>query len=222
MAGGNFAVKKKFAVVLADPPWSFRAYSEKGLGRSAEKHYPTMSREKILQIPVRKIITDQAALFLWTTYQDLDFAIKEVIPAWGFIYKTVAFIWIKIKRNFVPIIKEGFFGFDLPDKQTAIGILENCLAMSKGYYTRKQSEICLLATTEKNPVIKSHNIPDIILAEREDHSRKPYSVYERIENLFDGPYIELFGRTRRNGWDVLGLDIDGRDIFDSIYDFIEE
>lgn len=55
---------KKYSVILADPPWQYKVYSKKGLGRSAESHYPTMNIEDIKALPVADIAEKDCALFL--------------------------------------------------------------------------------------------------------------------------------------------------------------
>ena len=85
---------KKYEVIYADPPWAFRVRSEKGKGRSAECHYPTMKLEDICALPVREITAEDSILFMWATFPNLREAF-DVIDAWGFTYKTVAFVWVK-------------------------------------------------------------------------------------------------------------------------------
>ena len=58
---------KKYNIIYADPPWRFKVYSSKGLGRSAEIHYPTMSLEEIKALPVGNLAANDCALFMWTT-----------------------------------------------------------------------------------------------------------------------------------------------------------
>lgn len=58
---------KKFQVILADPPWVFKTYSEKGQGRSAERHYPTMGTDAICALPVADLADTDCTLFLWAT-----------------------------------------------------------------------------------------------------------------------------------------------------------
>ena len=79
--------EKKYSVILADPPWHYRVYSKKGMGRSAESHYPTMDIEDIKALPVADIAEKDCALFLWVTFPCLLEGL-EVIKAWGFTYKT--------------------------------------------------------------------------------------------------------------------------------------
>ena len=88
----------KYQVIYADPPWAYRVWSKKGNGRSAESHYPTMSIEEIADLPVKKLADENCALFLWVTFPLLK-EIWKVIDAWGFTYKSVAFVWIKQNKK---------------------------------------------------------------------------------------------------------------------------
>ena len=90
--------EKKYEVIYADPPWRFRVHSEKGKGRSAENHYPTMKLEDICALPVADIAADDCALFMWATFPNLREAF-DVIDAWGVTYKTVAFVWVKQNKK---------------------------------------------------------------------------------------------------------------------------
>ena len=76
-----------------------------------------------------------------------------------------------------------------------------------GYWTRKGSEICLLGT-RGSPKRLAMDVAEVIHAPRREHSRKPDEVYERIERLVAGPYVELFARPleRRPGWTYWGND----------------
>ena len=88
----------KYNVIYADPPWSYRVWSDKGKGRSAESHYSTMSIEDIKKLPIGKLADKDCALFMWITFPLLE-EMGEVLKAWGFKYKTVAFVWIKQKKK---------------------------------------------------------------------------------------------------------------------------
>ena len=57
---------KQYNVIYADPPWEYKTYSSKGKGRSAERHYPTMTLEQIKALPVADIAADDCTLFMWT------------------------------------------------------------------------------------------------------------------------------------------------------------
>jgi len=76
-----------------------------------------------------------------------------------------------------------------------------------GYWTRGNPEMCLLATKGK-PKRISKSVPQLVVEQRREHSRKPDIMYNHIENLLEGPYIELFARTQRPGWDSWGNQTD--------------
>lgn len=174
---------KKYNIIYADPPWSYRVWSKKGSGRSAESHYPTMSIAEIKALPVSQIAGQDCILFLWVTFPVLQ-NVWEVLDAWGFTYKTVAFVWVK--RNSV----------------------SDSLFLGMGYWTRSNAEICLLATKGK-PKRFSKNVQQVILSHREEHSKKPDVTRERIVALAgDLPRIELFARQSTPGWDVWGNEVD--------------
>ena len=78
-------------MIYADPPWR---YSQKGLQGAAEKHYPTMSIEELCALPVAELAAPDSVLFLWATFPQLPEAL-QLIRAWGFTYKSVAFLWTR-------------------------------------------------------------------------------------------------------------------------------
>ena len=174
----------KYSAILADPPWSFRTYSGKGKGRSAEQHYDCMSFPElcVMKIPA----ADDAALFLWVTDPMLRLGL-ELMAWWGFEYKTVAFTWVKCNKpasiNHVP---QWFTGM--------------------GYWTRANPEMCLLGTRGK-PKRINKDVRQLIVAPRREHSRKPDEIYDRIERLVGGPYLEMFARQTRPGWDSGGNEV---------------
>jgi N6-adenosine-specific RNA methylase IME4 len=72
-----------------------------------------------------------------------------------------------------------------------------------GYWTRQQTEPCLIAV-RGHPKRINADVAQLIEAPRGRHSEKPDEVFARIERLVAGPYIELFARSRRPGWDAWG------------------
>jgi N6-adenosine-specific RNA methylase IME4 len=81
-----------------------------------------------------------------------------------------------------------------------------------GYYSKSNTEICLMGMRGQLPTI-SDAVSSVIHAPRREHSRKPDEAYERIEAVFgDVPRIELFARQSAPGWAVAGNGIDGQDI----------
>ena len=179
-----------YDVILADPPWDFKTWSEKGQGRSASRHYPILSIEDICNLPVREIANENCALFLWTTWPTIYKYPPKVFEAWGFTYRTEAWVWVKPLAG-------------LSSKETA-----QIWAMGTGYYTRANSEPCLLAVKGRMPVA-DRGVISIISAPRRMHSEKPHQQYEIIERLYPNMrYIELFARAKRPGWDVWGDEVE--------------
>lgn len=173
---------QQYNIIYADPPWHYEVYSQKGAGRSAESHYPTMRIEDIRALPVQTLAAKDCALFLWVTFPTLRECLT-VIDAWGFAYKTVAFAWVKQNRK-TPSL---FWGM--------------------GYWTRANMELCLLAT-RGHPKRQNAGIHQIILSPVEEHSKKPAIVREKIVALMgDLPRIELFARQATPGWDVWGNEV---------------
>ncbi len=178
-----FTTEKKYSIIYADPPWSFRTWSNKGKGRSAEQHYPTMKKEDIQNLPISRICADDCVLFLWVTSPCFEQGL-ELIKAWGFTYKTVAFTWAKKNKK-----SDSFF-------------------MGMGYYTRANAEYCLLATKGKVLECKSKSVSSLLCTHIERHSKKPDETRERIVQLFgDIPRIELFAKEYAEGWSCWGNEV---------------
>lgn len=181
--------QKKYQVIYADPPWKYYVYSKKGLGRSAEHHYPTMSIDEIKKLPIQEIAEKDCILFLWVTFPTLLESF-EVIRAWGFQYKTVAFVWIKQNKK-----SDGLF-------------------WGMGYWTRANAEICLLAT-KGHPKRVSKRVHQVVISHIEEHSKKPNEERNRIVELTgDVPRIELFARQTYEGWDAWGNEVQSDIAFD--------
>jgi N6-adenosine-specific RNA methylase IME4 len=177
-------VSERYRVALADPPWPFSTYSRKGKGRSQEAYYDTLEVSAIAALPVREMMADDSVLFLWVP-KPLLLRASEVIEGWGFQYRTAAFTWVKLTKssNGTADITKMRFHFGL------------------GFWTRSNPEQCLLATRGK-PHRLNADVPELIIAPAREHSRKPDGVYDRIERLVGGPYVELFARQHRPNWDV--------------------
>lgn len=174
---------KKYGIIYADPPWHYRVYSKKGAGRSAESHYPTMTIEEIQALPVSELSDKDCALFMWITFPLLKESLS-VLSAWGFKFKTIAFVWIKQNRK------------------------SDSLFWGMGYWTRANAEFCVLATKGK-PKRMAKNVHQVIVSHIEEHSKKPDEARRRIVRLMgDLPRIELFARQKTAGWDVWGNELE--------------
>lgn len=191
MSEWPFGVLKRnhYGAILADPPWSFQVWSGKGTARAADNHYQTMGAADIAALPVDEIAAPDCALFMWIVWPSLQEAMR-LIEEWGFTYKTCAFAWLKGDNT-----QPSFFVDEIPAQ---VGL---------GYWTRANSEVCLLAVRGK-PKRLNADVRQGIIAPRREHSRKPDGIHERIERLVAGPYCELFARQKRKGWDVWGNQTD--------------
>jgi len=169
----------KYKTVYADPPWN-----ETGAGkikRGADRHYELLKRNEIIKYMQAIPIDDNAHLYLWVTNNFLIDGLK-VVDKLGFRYVTNR-VWVKDK-----------FGL--------------------GQYFRGQHEILLFAVKGKLPFkdqVDSNRskccISTIIKAKRSKHSKKPSLVYVDIENTSYPPFLEVFAREHREGWDVWGKEI---------------
>ncbi len=178
----------KYKAIYADPPWYFRNFSAKGTGRAPISHYDVLTLEELKALPVADYADKNCALFLWVTDPMLPEGI-ELMRAWGFKFKTIAFHWVKLNKNAASkkVEDDPFF-------------------TGLGYWTRANPELCLLGT-RGSPRRISKDVRRLLVSERREHSRKPDEIYDRIERLVDGPYLELFARKRRKGWDASGKEL---------------
>ncbi len=178
-----FNTDKKYNIIYADPPWSYKAWSGQGKDKkTAENHYRCMKKEDIQNLPIQNIAADDCVLMLWVTFPCLEEGL-ELIKKWGFTYKTCGFTWIKRNRK-----SDGYF-------------------WGLGHWTRANAEICLLATKGK-PERVSKSVHSVCDARIMEHSRKPDEIRNRIVQLCgDLPRIELFARKSVEGWDSWGDEV---------------
>ena len=177
-----FNTKNKYAVIYADPPWS---YPESGGGHrgTAGMPYNSMTTDDICNLPIPSIAADRSILFIWATFPKLKDCLK-VIEAWGFSYYGLGFDWTKTGKSGKP-----------------------CYGM--GYYTRQNNEVCLIGVKRDRIKPKDRSISCVVQSLRREHSRKPDEVREDIEKICgDLPKIELFARQENPGWDCWGNQTD--------------
>jgi len=169
---------KKYQIIYADPPWSYKTYSNKNVCP-----YPIMKDKDIYDLNVDLLADEDCVLFIWATFPKLIECIKT-ITAWGFIYKSMAFTWVKRNKK----ADSWFWGM--------------------GYWTRQNPEVCLLAT-KGNPKRESMGVHSIIDDRIMEHSKKPDEVRKRIVELMgDKTRVELFARKKTEGWDVWGNEVE--------------
>lgn len=173
---------QKYSVLYLDPPWQYQGASDPG--RTAERHYPTLSQEELLLLPVGEIAAIDAVMFMWVTPPKIAEA-TDLMAAWGFEYKTCA-CWDK----------GG-------ERGTHAGM---------GSYYRQQHELLFVGTRGNMPPPAPSNRPPSILREpRGRHSSKPDIARRQIEAMYgDGiPRIELFARGPVPNWAVWGFEAEG-------------
>lgn len=183
---------KKYQVIYADPPWDYggkmqydkttiknenKNFEKKIFLSSASFKYPTLKLKQLKTLNVDSIADDDCILFMWTTGPQLSNAV-ELGEAWGFEYKTVAFVWDKMIHN--------------PGRYT-LSQTEFVLAFKKGKFPTPRG---------------ARNIRQMVKIPRGKHSEKPIEVIDGITKMFPKQdKIELFARNNFIGWDNWGLEI---------------
>lgn len=172
---------RRYQVIYADPPWTYRDRALAGQ-RGVGFKYGLLADKTIEGLPVARIAADDAMLFLWVTWPKLP-EVLPVIDAWGFRYRTVAFLWVKRTR------------------------ISGALAWGMGNWTRANTEPCLLAIRGR-PKRISARVHQVVEAPVARHSEKPTEIRDRIVQLVgDVSRIELFARCVPAGWDVWGDEV---------------
>lgn len=184
--------KNHYKVILADPPWAFKTFSAKGLGKSADMHYSTMGFDEIKALPVQDLAAKDCALFLWIT-DPMLFHGHDLMKAWGFKFKTVGFYWVKQNKDGTPFTGTGLWTRANPEQvltniQVSVDDTNQCHLASKGH-----------------PHREGKGVQRLIVSPRREHSRKPDEIYDRIKTLMgDVTCLEMFSRQKRDGWTVWG------------------
>lgn len=167
-----------YQVLLVDPPWRFKTWSETNQTKAPGRHYNIMSLDDIKALPVATLAASDCALVIWACAPTLDQAFS-VMSAWGFKFKTAG-AWAK---------------------QSSTGAK---WAFGTGYLLRSAAEFYLIGTVGK-PKTAVKNVRNLIAAPVREHSRKPNQMRRDLERMFpDVPRAELFARTTAPGWDSWG------------------
>ena len=178
----------KYDVVLLDPPWFY--YGQQDKMGAAAKFYPLMPDDELMALPVPSILASKAVVFMWATAPRLDFAI-DLLRHWGLTYRGVAFTWVKTRQDGVtPIGAQGV----------------------RPSIVKPTAEFVLVASnvSKGRPLpIADESVRHVVLAPKQEHSRKPDEVHESIDRLYpDARKIELFARREMSGWDVWGNEVE--------------
>lgn len=171
-----FGTEEQFNLIYADPPWEHDSDTHQ-----CAPTYQTMSTKDLAALPVAGLAADDSVLVMWATFNMLDAALS-IMAAWGFEYKTIFIVWVKVDRCGNPIYR------------------------MKSGYTKPCAEFALLGLRGEMMVKERAEIINSILRARpRGHSRKPSIVRDMIPRLFgDYPRIELFGRAKAADWFVWG------------------
>jgi N6-adenosine-specific RNA methylase IME4 len=161
-----------FGAGIADPGWNFSTYSAKGRGKCADQKYRCDSIDDIKAMPVGELFKPDAAIALWFPQYALHW-VPEVFAAWGFEPRTLG-TWPKQTVN-----GKWFFG--------------------QGKILRSAAEFYAIGV-RRHPPVRSHSVRNLIVAPWCGHSHKPDQLHRDIEQLYDGPYLELFARRHMPGW----------------------
>jgi N6-adenosine-specific RNA methylase IME4 len=165
-----------YDLIMADPPWRFELYSEKGEEKSPQAHYRTMALEDIRALPVAGLAKPDCLLWLWATAPMLKAQIG-ILEAWGFAFKTSG-VWIKTTPN-------------------------GKIAFGTGYVLRNAHEPFLIGA-RGNPRTE-RDVRSVIVGRVRRHSEKPDEAFRAAEALMPGARrVELFSRTMRQGWETWG------------------
>lgn len=182
-----FAGKRRYATILADPPWQFQNKT----GKVAPEHkrlnrYGTMTQEEIEALPVSTIAADISHLYLWVPNAMLPQGLA-VMEAWGFRYKS-NIVWHKIRKDGGP---DG---------------------RGVGFYFRNVTELLLFGIRGKKArtLAPGRRQVNFLATRKREHSRKPDEQYDIIEACSPGPFLEMFARGTRPGWAVWGNQADER------------
>ena len=181
----KFCNGEKYTTIYADPPWQFSNRTGKIAPENKKlTRYDTMTLEDIKNMPVSEISAESAHLYLWVPNALLPEGL-EVMKAWGFEYKT-NLVWEKVRKDGGP---DG---------------------RGVGFYFRNVTEVLLFGvkTKKKGRTFRTlqpgRSQVNLIRAAKREHSRKPDEFIDLIEACSPGPYIELFARGTRSGWNLWG------------------
>lgn len=209
---------KPYDVVLIDYAWSYWHYSDKGAGRSPDQHYSTIPNDNFTQLMrlLLPLCSKRVVIAAWVT-NPLKVEFAALIKQWekdktiGLQYATTLFTWAKLNARIAS--KQKGFLYSLEDDSNWFAGL--------GHYTRQNTEeVWALRRTNFEPLPRQNKgVRQLVIAPRDNrHSRKPQIVHDKLVTLFgDVPRLELFARPPFvHGWDVMGNEVDGRDIFEAL------
>ena len=183
---GQFAKEhpQEFGAILIDPPWRFMNRT----GKVAPEHrrlarYKTMPVEDLARLPVGDLAKPASHIYLWCPNALLAEGL-HVLKAWGFTYKT-NLVWYKVRKDGGP---DG---------------------RGVGFYFRNVTELVLFGVKGSlRTLAPGRRQTNIIVHRKREHSKKPPTLYDIIQDCSPGPFLELFARDRIPGWQQWGDQVD--------------
>ena len=204
---------KRYHILYVDPPWPYKDKRKSGRTRcGAENHYECLSIQELCDLPVELLAEDNAVIFMWVTFpMILDSKDPSLSPpglvmkSWGFRYKTLGFVWIKVNKDESVWHGVGSYAKSNPEV-CLMGVRGKVGRLIKDPVTRLR-----IATDPKEKLsVVSNHVSSVIHAPRGRHSRKPPIVRTKIVELFgDVSRIEVFARDSADGWDGIGDELNG-------------
>ena len=168
-----------YRTIVADPPWTLGKLTHKARPNQIKMDYPVMALAELKRLPVARLAADDCWLFLWTIQKYL-FEAKDVLTAWGF-------------------------------QHLCVGVWEKTYGRSAGmplYGFRWNAEFYLVGYRRKPPLWPARKLmPLAFQAPNIRHSQKPEALQDMVEQVSPGPYLELFARRARPGWDSWGNEV---------------
>ena len=177
------SVNGSFGTILADPPWRFNNRTGRVAPEYRRGHrYQSLPFDEIRALPVGDFALDDSHLYLWVPNALIQEGLR-VMKHWGFEYKT-NIVWYKIRKDGGP---DG---------------------RGVGFYFRNVTELVLFGVRGRIRTSKPGRTQvNIIPTRKREHSRKPDELYDIIEDCSPGPYLELFARHPRTGWEQWGNEV---------------
>lgn len=173
------APTKRYRTIVADPPWRYDSHWGAGIAPRPDLGYGTMTQAELLNLPVGLWGADDSHLYIWVTNSMMAEGL-QLVKGWGFELKTIL-TWVKGRMENGRLIQH-------------IGL---------GHFYRNSTEHILFSVRGKLSML-NHDAPTAFVAERHQHSEKPAAFYDMVQHMSPGPYLDVFARKQRFGWDTWG------------------
>jgi N6-adenosine-specific RNA methylase IME4 len=177
------SLSPRYSTIVADPPWQYTATPTTHRGgrrNTAETQYATMTNREIAALPIRELANENAHLYLWVTNPRLYAGRGTDDLSTHAIVEAWGFQYVTM----LTWVKTGAPGL--------------------GWYFRGATEHVIFAVRGNAPILSDKRQSNVFTAPRAGHSEKPDLFIDLVEQVSPGPYLELFARRARFGWDYWG------------------